>query len=362
MSIGSDVGERTGQNVRRKKHSVDSVNSESLNSRTDSLGVTPDDDSMTNHSSIDDISKNQVASAALSGSEDGIQNNERCISNLNKEKKIGQNVNELYVDKVSKINSELDNLTKLALADEEIAGKRLSDVKGDEKNVTRIRTLSKQSTSSNKSVSIEMDGDNLCVTTEELDDDVLVGGDNILNGKSDNVVKDTKETMCSETVTNRVENISVSPELNGLGANGTVTGHESGQGRTICVPQHPQSLNLSAINTTVPPTNKLTDLTATPDISISHHRNSSSSSTTTSGPDSEPPSPYSTSPSSEPWEPVIHLDTPSSPESLSHNLQFPENSVSGGSKTREKKTAKEQVCGVFSVDLGMRSIFRNVDR
>lgn len=347
LSIGSD-GDKASQNVGKKKHSTDSLISD-ISMRTDSHGFTPDEESIPKRKdSFDSYSKAKYSSAASSETDDSIQNNERCISNLNKEKKVGQNVNELYVDKVSKINSQLDNLTKLALADGEEY-----DSKRDQKNSHRIRTVSKQSTSSNKSVSIEMDGDNLCVTTEELDDDVLVGAEDSKRNLSNNVSNHAKAIMCSQSQSDNLKNNE--PVNDGTINNvGNSEGHDSDNAtvRTSNIPQHPQSLNLSAINTTNPPNNQPYDVLETPDISVTRHHNSSSSSTTTSGPDSGPPSPLSSSPSSSQSEPIINLDTPSSPESLSHNLQFPENSISGVHKNRDKKSAKEQVCGVFSVDLG----------
>ena len=359
-SIGSE-GDRPNPSVRRKKHSIDSATSD-ISMRTDSYGITPDEENVVRSQGCLDMNskaKNSVGASSEAG--DNIQNNERCISNLNKEKRVGQHVNELYVDKVSKINSQLDNLTKLALADEEVENRTAEKT---HKSRHRNRTVSKQSTSSNKSVSIEMDGDNLCITTEELDDDVLEGADAAIDNISNNVPKDAKSNSCSscpiDDSTNH-EHICEEDQIEDEHSCINVEQSESyipmysgdntdnSTNRTSNIPQHPQSLDLSAINTTV--SSQSHDLLGTPDISVTRHRNSSSSSTTTSGPDSEPPSPYSSSPSSGQSEPIINLDSPSSPDSFSHNLQFPENSVYGG-RGRDKKSAKDQVCGVFSVDLG----------
>ena len=78
------------------------------------------------------------------------------------------------------------------------------------------------------------------------------------------------------------------------------------------------------------------------------------SSSTTSGPDSAPPSPIT---------PIEYdSNTPGTPSSsmsgsATHNLMFPDNSVSysnspGFGIDVSNKSAKDQVCGVFSVDLG----------
>ncbi|XP_074648620.1 TBC1 domain family member 16-like [Tubulanus polymorphus] len=91
----------------------------------------------------------------------------------------------------------------------------------------------------------------------------------------------------------------------------------------------------------------------------------SSSSGSTSGPDSRPPTPVSDDDvDSTPSSPVQRKSSMLScasqvVEALQHNLTFPENSLSDNKQnpTPTKKTAKEQMCGVFSVDLGqMRSL------
>ncbi|XP_022093550.1 TBC1 domain family member 16-like [Acanthaster planci] len=91
---------------------------------------------------------------------------------------------------------------------------------------------------------------------------------------------------------------------------------------------------------------------------------SSSTTPTTSNPD---PGSLPSSPGNEPFDPFIPLYNQNTPPShmspaspiVSHNLTFPENSIeytSAGSKSASK-TPKEQLCGVFSVDLShMRSL------
>lgn len=130
--------------------------------------------------------------------------------------------------------------------------------------------------------------------------------------------------------------------------------------------------------TTPPPPNTPVE---TPDIAVTRPH-SSSSSTTTSGPDSPPLTPVTSD--AEDWDPssqgmgewsgqysVQHAgaesprrdsqqsgplespDSTCSSASVTHNMTFPENSMSFNQGRRERRSAKDQVCGVFSVDLGM---------
>ncbi|XP_070185479.1 TBC1 domain family member 16-like [Littorina saxatilis] len=123
----------------------------------------------------------------------------------------------------------------------------------------------------------------------------------------------------------------------------------------------------------------------TPDIAVTRHRSSSSSSSSTSGPDSPPISPVTTD--TEDWDagqgvgdwsghysiqhqggesprrdsqhsgPLESPDSTCSSASASHNMTFPENSMSFSKGKAGRRSARDQVCGVFSVDLGqMRSL------
>ncbi|KAH3860764.1 hypothetical protein DPMN_023684 [Dreissena polymorpha] len=325
VSIGDDKGDKSEEGSIRKKHSIDSVNSEdSLTSKEKGVLNAPSEN------------KGRKLGIENEQFDSGTASIGRNINSDNFSHQDGQAMseNDIHANKVCKINTQLNNLTKLALADEEIDMTK-------QNHHCRPRTISKQSTSSNKSVSIEIDGDNICVTTEDLEDEVIQDD---LNDE-----KHVIEIVCTQS--NSTQNLSTANQ-NGLNCNklGEVPtdNHCSrfgGVSPNRTIPPHPQSLNLSG-------TCDMQYLSA-PDISVTRERNPSGSSTTTSGPDSQPPSPYSSSPeqSSGMWEPVINVDTPSSPESLTHNLRFPENSVSKN-RSNEKKTAKEQVCGVFSVDLG----------
>ncbi|KAL8618789.1 hypothetical protein ACOMHN_000217 [Nucella lapillus] len=135
--------------------------------------------------------------------------------------------------------------------------------------------------------------------------------------------------------------------------------------------------------TTPPPPNTPVD---TPDIAVTRPRSSSSSTTTTSGPDSPPLTPVTSD--ADEWEGASqgvgdwsgHYNLPqqddgqtrrdsqqssalgspnstTSSVSVSHNMTFPENSMTFSQGRRERRSARDQVCGVFSVDLGqMRSL------
>ena len=351
VSIGSDLGEKFSQNADKEEVAVDS-NTDSIGSKDEDLDSLAQMDESANSGSRLDSGRGSVG-------DDCVQNNEKCIKNLNKLKKVGQNVNDLYVEGVSKINSELNNLTQLALA-EDISPCKENSVEGSNNHQNKTDKQRKLRTSSGKSISIEMDGDSLCVTTEELDDEVLSEQNNV-DSKQDDECSHDIPLKCSQeqsisSLNSDKDSVSKISEDSVNGDNieeKTVNGSEESSFKSMqTVPPHPQSLDLSAINTTATSPGLDNGIIA-PDISITRQRYSSDSSTTTSGPDSDPPSPYSSSPSSLQLEPVIYLDTPSSPESLSHNLQFPENAVSSN-KDKDRKTAKEQICGVFSVDLGKK--------
>ena len=126
-------------------------------------------------------------------------------------------------------------------------------------------------------------------------------------------------------------------------------------------------LNLHRAGNEVAPQQKV----KTPDISITRSRtiSNSSSSTATSGPDSTPPSPltpphypsYASGPES-PASPSSIGQRSESSCSITYNMTFPENSVTyaqspGGTV---HKSAKEQVCGVFSVDLGKKTSIKGL--
>lgn len=342
VSVGSDLADR---NRNKTRSSFDSnIDEISLSSKAESVSSSCLDDERKNGA---DETNAGIEPDTLEANDDIIQNNEKCISNINKERKVGQNVNDLHVDEESKC--DIDRNCKSNISSDRNLNGTGDSCKLSAANQNDVSYVAKQRNSSSKSVSIEMDGDNLCITTEELDDDVL---------------NDTQSESSDKHTDKLMENNVNNGDADGKEVNdGSDSGADTKSNDTYftispqsltnqSVPAHPDSLNLSAINSTAVSPTVDNNIINTPDIFVGRrHRSSSSSSTTTSGPDSDPPSPYSSSPSSLQHEPVIYLDTPSSPESFSQNLQFPENSV-GTKKDRDKKSAKEQVCGVFSVDLG----------
>lgn len=219
-------------------------------------------------------------------------------------------------------------------------------------------------------VSIEMDGDKLVVVTEEnVEDSAFIPDTNT----------STSQEKGDQNTDAEVEELSLSSDSTRPSPTGEhyktmlneLTNKSSSQ-----VDKTDELAESDPNNDSKPKKPDLTlDLEShndapAPDI-ITHSPGGSS--TTTSGPDSGPASPAFT-----PESPELSLDhqsqhsTPSleyppvlegNPESfaVSHNLTFPENSItytsSPTSPVRSPKTAREQMCGVFSVDLSqMRSL------
>ena len=364
MSFGSEFGNPN----KHKKYSLESTNSEISYLST---GMSPDSDEQRGMVKSDNYE--ECIDAFSYG--DSIKNNQKVIGAQIKDMKIGQHVNNIYAKNLSKINNDISNLTKAAMEGEAQSDVVKENVE-DEQSVSETQTMklkgkllkkTKIRTDSGRSVSIEMEGDNLIVVTEDLVDDVIVDNK---DGTGNSCHENNGETGSLEIEQNGFnENAELqnSPQVDTNFSSNWMTNEDhvnyklvsnmtsSTDAHTssgISVPSHPQSLNLSAINTSLTGNIECNHIT-TPDISVTRLRNSSGSSTTTSGPDSEPPSPCSSSPNSTAWEPNINLDTPpSSSDSMAHNLQFPENSLNKNRLEKEKKSAKEQVCGVFSVDLG----------
>ncbi|GFR74313.1 TBC1 domain family member 16 [Elysia marginata] len=240
---------------------------------------------------------------------------------------------------------------------------------------------------------IEIDGDKLVVVTEQA---VHGGGNNIrsnggaaqvVEGASNNIIdhninlNESKfETSSSQSTD--VDTPSLSSDSNnqspcdaGLTSAQSLQVTEGGINCSDGLPgpkyKARVSLGIHIPQATAPPPNTPA---MTPDVNIteSKSRTSSSSSTTTSGPDSRPATPYTpdeNSPCSSPrHDSAGDHSQPESPgscssSSYSHNLTFPENAMalSGMSPSaqphREKRSARDQLCGVFSVDLGqMRSL------
>ena len=301
-----------------------------------------------------------------------IQNNEKSVQGAVKRSVIGIHVNDLTVDKSSKNNAEhhytgredsgvvpnTDGLT----SEEQLAAML---------NRNKLHTKARERTDSNKSVSIEMEGERLVVVTEEMD-----------GGSSD---RQQLDIVDKNTYTNESKfDTSSSPESGSVSSDSTNPSPSEPAGQMIISELREELLRkhdllfqneghktspvpISGGGLTVPGDLDLDSLTVpppntpimTPDISVTRVRNGSSSSTTTSGPDSQPPSPYTSDAESAPSSPSKDPISPESPSAssngsvgFSHNMTFPHNSLSHGSGKKEKKSAREQLCGVFSVDLG----------
>ena len=202
--------------------------------------------------------------------------------------------------------------------------------------------------SNRSAVSIEMDGDNLLVVTEELEDDAifeedsssLLSGKGTLNGGHNQEVSSSSDsTQPSPNVEHYTQMIQ---ELQaGLtNGNGDQDHHEELRKSKNNSKNLALNLNQSSL-----PREPIT----TPDIAVSPVSSGSSS---TSGPDSRPPSPFSD------YEPSSPEGSVGSGSAVTHNLTFPENSItySQSPSMGDRRSAKEQTCGVFSVDLGKNFI------
>ena len=200
----------------------------------------------------------------------------------------------------------------------------------------------KQRTSSNRSVtSIEMEGDNLVVVTEEIDDDTAF---------LDN--EDGSSAPALEL--NGKHNDDTSPESMSLSSDSTYPSPTGDHYHKMLEELSGQKCGPGARD---PDMDKLKDMLELKlDLQETQPDLSSTGSTPTSGPDSSPPTPVTPPSPPDDDSPL----SPSSPTTVTYNMQFPNNSVTynggdgdmmGGGAQRNR-TAKEQCCGVFSVDLG----------
>ena len=457
MSLPSDGGDFGLRNIGKKRStcSLDSINSDfSMGSKDVEFDALSPDDNTVHKSSSNSNGRSLTDDGIVNGADKRdkcVQNNVKCKDNLNKDLKVGVNVNDLYSENLNKISADIDNLTKAALEDSSMSESDslstedkltalLNKHKLQPKPIERLdsnksgRTNSSRSarTDSSRSVSIELEGDNIRIVTEELDDDVIVETKDLnVNDKNStvadkNTTKDSKNTNCGDkdlvvvdndgnkddsssvSPDNELSSISISSEstnsspsgkhynkmiieirgkldkdLNGqsdqinasgdkcaannctnsemsINSNHVVNSRTNSETTSESLKtegtssgsakNHPTTLDLNSAIISNHMNYGTSDPINTPDIAVSRL---SSSSGSTSGPDSTPPSPYSESPPSPLYSPRFNSqDSPSSSDSLSHNLQFPENALTKPKLDKEKKTAKEQVCGVFSVDLG----------
>lgn len=227
----------------------------------------------------------------------------------------------------------------------------------------------KPRTSSNRSVtSIEMEGDNLVVVTEEIDDSTFLeenemeaknsssssisGGD----GPPMKVTKQPSDACAVNGDDTSAESLSLSSDSTYPSPTGEhyhhmleeLSGERCGPGaRDPDMDKLKDTLQLDLAGDTSP-----THCMDSCDDDSSACSISSGSSVTTSGPDTSPPTPL-TPPSPPPLDTTPPYSTDGGSPTVTYNMTFPDNSVSyDQSPCSGHRTAKEQVCGVFSVDLG----------
>ena len=238
------------------------------------------------------------------------------------------------------------------------------DSPGEEKKLfsimlakNKLKEKVKERTSSSRSVtSIEMEGDNLVVVTEEVDDSIFLD-DNQAASNSVSLRNNSKTS--SDNKSEQFEALSTTQDKDLLCDTHSDTGASSNT-----TPSHSPNAHVSKLKSSLDlklqldtdglPIDSTSDVLTTPEISITRSRTSSGSSSLTSGPDSNPPTP----PSSCPDSPKLQSENEVSEGGSDgvHNCRFPENSVtfseSPNVSSSRKMTARDQVCGVFSVDLG----------
>lgn len=176
--------------------------------------------------------------------------------------------------------------------------------------------------------SIEMVGDQLTVTSEELDDNTFIS-------PSSHIADVSPDSISSV----------ISSTDSGLGCTCKTSAADKNDACN-CDSSTLISEKASAI---------------LPDLDLSETVNdegNSDGSSSTSGPDSQPPS-VSSSPARDnsinqmPESPCsVTSQSSGGSMQMSHNLTFPENSVSFGHHLTQPISARDQLCGVFSVDLG----------
>ena len=250
------------------------------------------------------------------------------------------------------------------------------DSPGEEKKLfnmmlakNKLQDKVKERTSSSRSVtSIEMEGDNLVVVTEEVEDSIFLDDNPNANG-SVTVQNNDKGTsgvgvqQKENTEQLQLQSSAAHQDKELLCDNHSDTGASSGT-----TPSHSPNAHVTKLKSSLDlklqldsdglPIDNTSDVLTTPEISITRSRTSSGSSSLTSGPDSHPPTP----PSSCPNSPKRQSESEVSEEGSVgvHNCRFPDNSVTytGSPNTVRKMAARDQVCGVFSVDLGECKIYK----
>ncbi len=301
-----------------------------------------------------------------------VQNNMVCDSPRRK-RDVGKNVNDIH-KKMS--NAERDARSDNGYAAEgegelEPSSENSSsddDSPGEEKKLfnmmlakNKLEERVKERTSSSRSVtSIEMEGDNLVVVTEEIEDSIFLDDNQTEDSKgvgesSDACVEnDAKRSGERSQLLSSAPVVSQDKDLLGDSDTGASSGTTPSHSPNAHVSKLKSSLELKLqLDADGLPIDNTSDVLTTPEISITRSRTSSGSSSLTSGPDSKPPTPLSSCTGSP--HKLSESDALSDAGSEGvHNCSFPNNSVtySASPGTLRKMAARDQVCGVFSVDLG----------
>ncbi|KAK0053142.1 TBC1 domain family member 16 [Biomphalaria pfeifferi] len=294
-----------------------------------------------------------------------VQNNEKCKPSGVKPSRVGIHVNDLNnITKVSK--SDRKNL--VTTNDQSQSCDELTSEEQLVAMLNRNKLHAKVKETSELTVSIEIQGDKLVVVTEQQDGASCTSPGSITDN---NINRDDSKFETSSSQSTDADTQSLSSDSNNHSPSSNVLSHVGVEDGLQCLPEQLSQSGLcrAFLDLQIPPSSGPPPNTPaiTPDIHVIKSRSlsTSSSSTTTSGPDSAPNTPCSSVDDSASISPGQEWsgDQPESPNSGSsvgyHNLTFPENAMttSTSSNHREKRSAREQLCGVFSVDLGqMRSL------
>ncbi|XP_076461317.1 uncharacterized protein LOC143293874 [Babylonia areolata] len=333
-------------------------------------------------------------SGGESSNGEGQQNNTKHVTATQKQVRVGINVNDLNAGADASHADNCDVLT---------AEEQLAAMLNRPKLQAKRRSGESVGEGEDGAFSIHMAGDSLVVMSEGQ---TAPEGPSSITDKNINTNDskfDTSTASSSQSTDNdspgvgtssqyalsspstqqaSPESSSFSTPVNNLTPQQHSSPHFSPAKRAVGVLSKPPCL-LELPGTTPPPPNTPVD---TPDIAVTRPRSASSSTTTTSGPDSPPLTPVTSD--AEEWEAACQgvgewsghyslqqqdgdearqdsqhssaLESPdstTSSASVTHNMTFPENSMSFNQGKRERRSARDQVCGVFSVDLGqMRSL------
>ncbi|KAH9504063.1 hypothetical protein Btru_067655 [Bulinus truncatus] len=321
----------------------------SYKSQTDS-GIGVDDSSQQHAAAVSDVNY--------------VQNNEKCKPCGIKPFRVGIHVNDLNnttrvaksdVKNMSTVNDQSKDSDELTSEEQLVAMLNRNKLHAKIKETSELNV---------KPVSIEIQGDKLVVVTEQQECDSNASPYSITDN---NINRDENKFETSSSQSTDADTQSLSSDSNNHSPSSNILTHVQVEDGLHCLPEQltQTSLSRAFLDLHIPPSTGPPPNTPaiTPDIHVIRSKShSSSSSSTTSGPDSGPNTPCSSvdesiSPGQE-WP----ADQPESPSSCSsvgyHNLTFPENAMTTSSTNhREKRSAREQLCGVFSVDLGqMRSL------